>query len=214
MKNAIAAALAAAVLAASCSQAAPRIDSVSLRLTYRSGGNERLSFFALSYDEDGTLDLEELHLLNDRAQLYWTVTSKDWIVVEQSGETWIGSHGISMPDGASFPRGAYRAVLVDKGGDRAEREIFFDPPAAARRQFPSLAVSDGRYRVVSTYQKNSMVAYDVSGARIRVFPLKTKEGRIVDLSLGQSAQSIALWAEDEEAGVAALTDPVSLKGLY
>jgi hypothetical protein len=123
------------------------------------------------------------------------VTSKDWIVVEQSGETWIGSHGISMPDGASFPRGAYRAVLVDKGGDRAEREIFFDPPAAARRQFPSLAVSDGRYRVVSTYQKNSMVAYDVS-ARIRSF--RSNQRRTCPLSWA-SRPSRSPLAEDEEA---------------
>lgn len=214
MKSVIPVALAAVVLVAACSQAAPRIDSVSLRLTYRSGGRERLSFFALSYDEDGTLDLEELHLLNDRAQLYWTVTSRDWLVVERAGETWVGSHGIAMADGAPFPSGVYRAVLVDKGGDRAERDVFFEPPERGRRRFPSLSVAGGRYRIISSYPNNSLVAYDASGTRLRTVKPKSAEGRISDLSLGPSAQSIALWAEDEEAGVAALTDPVSLKGLY
>lgn len=206
------AALAAA--AVSCSQAAPRIDSASLRLTYRQGGAERLSFFVLADDDDGTLDLDELHLLHDRAQLYWTLSSKDWIIVERVGETWIGTHSIAMDGDGKFPRGSYRVVLTDKGGDRAERSISFSPPLAPQRAFPAINAGGGRYRIRSAYPKNTIVAYDGSGAPVKTAAVKAGEGRIADLELGQAAESIALWAEDDESGVAAMTEPVSLKGLY
>jgi hypothetical protein len=204
----------AAASALSCSQSAPRIDSAFLRLTYRQGGVEGLSFFVLAADEDGSLDLEELHLLNDRAQLYWTLTAKDWITEERVGETWIGTHSLTMPDGEKFPRGPYRIVLADKGGDRAERTISLDPPLSPARAFPSFSAAGGRYRVSSSYPANSIVAYDEAGAAVRTVVLQAREGRIADLDLGPTARSIALWAVDEESGVAALTDPMSLKGLY
>lgn len=217
MKRIFALAFAFAVAAAvsvSCSQSAPRIDSASLRLTYRQGGVERLTFFVLAADEDGTLDLEELHLLNDRAQLYWTLTSKDWIVAERLGETWIGTHAIEMSDRGKFPRGPYRIVLVDKGGDRAERMISLDPPIVPERAFPTLSAEGGLYRIFSTYPVNSIVAYDEAGVSVKTVVLKAREGRMADLELGPAARSIALWAEDDESGVAALTDSMSLKGLY
>ncbi|MFA6505101.1 MAG: hypothetical protein WCT14_03325 [Treponemataceae bacterium] len=206
--------LVACALLFSCSHAAPRLDSVSLRLVYRAAGVERLSFFALVADEDGFLDLDALHLLNNSSQLYWSLSAKDWLKVERTGETWIGSHTIAMADDAKFPRGAYRAVLVDKGGDRIERTVAFDPPLASARRFPSLSGTKGRYRVISEYPKNVIVGYDSSGAQSRTVQLKAKEGLLSELELGPAIQSIALWAEDEESRVAALTDPVSIKALY
>ncbi len=192
----------------SCSQSAPRIDSVSLRLTYRADGAERLSFFALAADDDGLLDLEELHLLNDRAQLYWTLRSDDWLEVDRSGETWVGSHSIAMPDDAGFPRGIYRAVLVDKGGSRAERTVSFEAPAKSARPFPLLSIASGRYRAVSAYPSNTIVAYDQTGSRVKTVALKRLEGPLTDLALPGAAASIALWAEDGESGVGAITDAV------
>lgn len=217
--RAAAALLAVCTALFSCSQAAPRLDSVSLRLVYRAGGGgtgvvERLSFFALVSDEDGILDLDALHLLNDSSQLYWSLSAKDWLKVEKSGETWIGSHSLSMNDGVPFPRGVYRAVLVDKGGERAERTVSFSPPAEPARRYPSFSAAKGRYRVVSEYPKNSVVAYDASGAIARTVALKNKEGALSELDLGPAVQSLAVWAEDEESRTAALTDPLSLKGLY
>lgn len=194
-----------------CSQSAPRLDSVSLRLTYRSGGVERLSFFALASDDDGILDLEELHLLHDRSQLYWSLSASDWLRAERTGETWIGSHSIAMPDDAPFPRGSYRAVLVDKGGSRAERSVGFDPPAAAARAFPSLSIAAGRYRIASAYPKNSIVAYDASMAVAKTVVPKASEGPISELGLASTARFIALWAEDDERMVGALTDPAPLR---
>ncbi|OHE65120.1 MAG: hypothetical protein A2Y36_18845, partial [Treponema sp. GWA1_62_8] len=201
--------LAAAVAAfgvafSACSQAVPSIQFATLRLVYRpssSEGSERLSFFVLATDDDGFVDLEELYLVNDRSQLYWKLTADDWLVAERSGQTWVGSHSISMSDGGAFPRGVYRALLVDKGGDRAERSLTMDAPVRASRPFPTLNVADGAYRVQSDYPKNLLVAYDASGAAVRNVPLKTKDGKLADLALGSSIRSVALWAEDEASGV-------------
>lgn len=199
-----------ALFFASCSQAAPEIQAASLRLLYREGGTERLSFFALVADEDGMIDLEELHLLHDERQLYWTLTEADWIKVEKPGETWVGSHSLVMHDELAFPRGTYRAVLIDKGGDRAERQAVLTAPARPRSAFPRVAFSGGRYRVTSTYPEHTLIVYDPSGATVKTVQLKAKEGTLADLGLPPNARSAAILAEDDETGVAAFTEAVPL----
>jgi hypothetical protein len=204
--------LAVAALA-SCSQAAPRLVAVSFKLIYRQSGPsyvERLSCFAFAEDEDGDADLEELRIVNDRAQLYWQLTSQDWISVVKTGQTWFGSHTLSMPDGGKIPRGVYRIVLLDKGGERDERTMSFEAPLASERPFPSLSFIEGRFAVSSAYPKNLLVVYGASGTVLRSVELSAKSGAIADLSLGQTARSAALWAEDEAGSVAVLTDPVPL----
>jgi hypothetical protein len=213
------AALAALLLAAaasSCSQSAPRISSLSVRLVYRwvdGRAAERLSLFVYGADEDGDADLEELHLLNDEAQLHWSMASGDWISAERSGDAWIGAHALAMPGGDQFPRGVYRVVLVDKGGQRAERVFSLDQDLAPGRPFPTLSFAEGRYRVASSYPKNSLVVYDAAGAGIRTVLLKTAEGAVSDLGLPTGARSAALWAEDEGNLTAALTEPAALPPL-
>lgn len=206
--------LLAMVPLASCSQAAPRLVAVSLKLIYRQSGSayvERLSCFAFAEDEDGEADLEELRIVNDRAQLYWTLTSQDWISVVKTGQTWFGSHALSMPEGSKFPRGAYRIVLLDKGGERSERSVSFEAPVASARPFPSLSFSEGSYSVSSAYPKNLLVIYAASGSVLRSIELTAKAGKVADLAIGSGARSAALWAEDEATSVAAFTEPVPLE---
>jgi hypothetical protein len=198
----------------SCSQAAPRLVAVSLRLVYyRTGAavSERLSCFVLADDDDGEADLEELRIINDRAQLYWTLKSSDWLSVVKTGQTWFGSHAISMPEGMRFPRGTYRIVLVDKGGERNERTVAFEAPIVSERPFPTLSIEDGSYIVTSNYPKNLLVTYGASGAILRSLELTARSGKIADLSLGPNVHSIALWAEDEGSSVAAFTQSVTIK---
>lgn len=208
--------LLAAALSSSCSQAAPRISSLSVRLVYRwvdGRAAERLSLFVYGADEDGEADLEELHLLNDEAELHWAMGSGDWVSVERSGDTWIGAHSLAMPAGDQFPRGSYRVVLVDKGGLRAERVFSLDQDRTPRRPFPTLSIAKGRYRAASSYPKNSLVVYDASGAALRTVPLKAAEGAVSELGLPQGARSVALWAEDEGTLTAALAEPTELAPL-
>jgi len=197
-----------------CSQAAPRIQAATLRLVYHEGPEEayeRFSFFVLAEDDDGPLDLEELHLINDNAQLFWTLKSADWLKVQKNGQNWIGSHTIAMVDDKPFPRGAYRAMVVDKGGERADRTLAFDLPLSTIRPFPKLRLEGGRYSVTSTYPKNSLLVYDTAGAMIKSISLPRMEGLLADLSLGTGARALALWAEDEGSSVAALGESVPLR---
>lgn len=200
----------------SCSQSSPRISSLSARLVYRwvSGAPvERLSLFVLGNDDDGQVDLAELYLLNDEAQLYWSMESENWVTTERSGDTWIGAHELAMVGDAPFPRGTYRIVLVDKGGLRTERTFSLDQPNPPSKRFPTLSVSAGRYRVSSEYPKNTLLVYGPSGAALRMLPLKTAEGTLSELNLPKDAKSFALWAEDEGNLTAALTQPVDASPL-
>lgn len=206
--------LLAVISSFSCSQAAPKLLAVSLKLVYRQSGSaivERLSCFALAEDEDGFADIEELRLVNDRAQLYWTLTSSDWLSVVKTGDTWVGSHSISMPEGMRFPRGQYRVVLVDKGGEKAERTVSFDAPVVSARSFPNLSIAGGSYSVSSSYPKNLLVVYGASGALLRSVELPARSGKIAELGLGPNARSVALWAEDEESSIAAFTEAVTIE---
>jgi hypothetical protein len=214
-KSALGALLLLAMIASfSCSQAAPKLLAVSLKLVYRQSALsivERLSCFVLAEDEDGFADIEELRLVNDRAQLYWTLTSSDWLSVVKTGDTWVGSHSISMPEGMRFPRGQYRVVLVDKGGEKTERTVSFDPPAVSARAFPNLSISGGSYSVSSSYPKNLLVVYSASGALLRSVELPARSGKVAELGLGPNVRSVALWAEDEASSVAAFTEPVTVE---
>lgn len=210
--SARAAAAAAALLALSaCSQAAPRIASVSLRLVQTGGAdNERLSLFVLAEDDDGEGDLDELYLVHDGEQLSWKLTGKDWVQAKRAGRTWYGSHALAAPPGASLPRGEYRVVLADKGGSRAERRAYLDVPVRVDRPFPRFVVKDGNYRIESTYARHQVVAYDAAGKRLRASAPPAMAGRVADLGFGSQAASFALLAEDEAGTLAAFTDPVPL----
>jgi hypothetical protein len=94
------------------------------------GPVERFSFFILPEDEDGLEDLEELRLYHDQEGLAWSLTRADWISHEAEGKTWIGSRAIAMVDDGVLPRGLFRAVLLDRGGERSDRLFSFDAPAA------------------------------------------------------------------------------------
>jgi hypothetical protein len=147
----------------SCSRAEPNIAFGTLRLVYfqgEQGPEERFSFFIIPEDEDGDEDLADLYLYHDREGLCWHLTSDDWVTIQGEGQTWIGSRNIAMLDDAALPRGQFRAVLVDKGGEQNERLFSFDAPQEARHPFPFLYISDGRYRIESDYPEHFFICYD------------------------------------------------------
>jgi len=187
--------------------------SITRKVVYRQAEDgsihENLSVFALVQDEDGIADLDELYILCDSAALYWHLGSDDWVELEKGGQTWVGSHTLSAGELGSLPRGAYRAVLLDKSGSRDERS-FSVSTASKGRVFPRLRIAEGRYSVSSTYPKNTLLVYDKTGARIRSTVLSSKSGNLGGLKLPEAAFSLALWAEDEDSFSAALTQPVPL----
>ncbi|MDR0290948.1 MAG: hypothetical protein LBI06_08435, partial [Treponema sp.] len=144
-------------------------------------------------------------------QLRWHISSEDWVSYEFEGNTWIGSRSIAIGDDESLPRGQYRAVLVNKGGEKSERNFSFDAPEDPRFPFPSLEISGGRYTVTSAYPANRLLCYDEQGNYIFSANLSSLSGAVSDLGLPSQARTAALWAEDAPYFTSAYTYVTSLR---
>jgi hypothetical protein len=184
---------------------------------YVEGGDEqkpveRYSFFVLPEDDDGLENLADLYLHHDREGLRWFLSSADWIsLTDGDGKTWIGSRNIAMLDDEMLPRGQYRAVLINKGGEKAERRFTFDAPEDPRYPFPYLRIAEGKYSVDSRYPVHHLVVYDQQGSVLEIRSLPGLEGSLQELKLPGSGRNAALWAEDPEYHVSALTEAVPLR---
>ncbi|MDR2110873.1 MAG: hypothetical protein LBP32_06155 [Spirochaetaceae bacterium] len=202
------------VLFLSCSRTEPRIAYGTLRLVYYqepSGPVERYSFFIIPEDDDGVEDLDELLLYYDREGLVWSLSSGDWVTFENEDQTWIGSRSIAMVDDGTLPRGQFRAVLVDKGGERSERLFTFDAPERPRFPFPLCAAGEGGYRIESAYPRHYFLCYDNQGGFLESVPVEAAQGALGDLPLPVDTRGIALWADDPEYNTAALTDIIPIR---
>jgi hypothetical protein len=198
----------------SCSRSAPEISYGFMELVYYQSAEkpqECFSFFVMPNDEDGIENLDELYLYHDREQLRWLVKSEDWVRFEQEGSSWIGTRSISIPEGETLPRGQYRAVLVNKGGESSERLFSFDAPEESRFPFPSLEISEGRYAVSSSWPENRLVCYDGEGNYVSTLSLASLAGSLGELQIPSRAVTAALWAGDSAYFTSAFTDVVSLR---
>ncbi|MDR2418713.1 MAG: hypothetical protein LBD79_06635 [Treponema sp.] len=201
-------------LCLACSRSAPRISYGVIQLVYYQGQGapeERFSFFVLAEDDDGIENLENLYLYHDYEGLRWQFSFEDWISFDDNGKTWIGSRAIAMPDNESLPRGQYRVVLVNKGGERTERTLAFDAPVEPRHPFPLFNVSEGNYTIGSSYSSHSFICYDGEGNVIRTVSVENLSGAISSLGLSSNVRALALWAEDAEYQTSALTDLIAIR---
>ena len=198
----------------SCSRAEPRILHGFIELVYYSGRerpDERYSFFVLIEDDDGVENLSELYLHHDRDGLFWLISSKDWVKHEEDGKTWIGSRSIAMQGDGPLPRGQYRAVLINKGGEKTERRFTYDGPERSPYPFPDFTVIEDSYRVTSQYPVNRLICYDQQGRTVQTVEINGAEGSIRELRLANSVRTAALWAADPEHHISALTDAASMR---
>ena len=198
----------------SCSNGKPQLLYGFMELVYYSGKDkpeERYSFFVLCNDDDGIENLSELYLYNDVAGLRWLITQDDWIKYEEDGKTWIGSRNIAMNEDAPLPRGVYRAVLVNKGGEQTERKFTFDGPDDPMYPFPFFSIADGMYRIDSKYPVNHLICYDQQGKPVQTLIVTDLQGNVSSLRLNNGVRTAALWSEDPEYHVSALTDAVSAR---
>jgi len=206
------AALALALVAAvSCTNSKPEITFGYLQLVLyqtEEGPKEQFSFFIIPEDEDGIENLDELYLYHDREQLRWQIKSDEWLTHTQNERTWIGTRSLAVMDGG-LPRGLYRAVLVNKGGESAERTFAFD--GVVRYSFPELEIADGEYTVTSSWPVNRLVCYDRSGNYSSTVELPSLSGKVSELNLPSNARTAALWAEDEDNNASAFTNVVSVR---
>ncbi|MDR3162178.1 MAG: hypothetical protein LBU28_11285 [Spirochaetaceae bacterium] len=198
----------------SCTRAAPQIAYGFIQLVYyQTSGQieERFSFFVLPDDEDGLEDLRELYLYHDKEGLAWSISADEWIIYEEDGKTWIGSRGITMLGGGVLPRGQYRAVLMDKGGEKSERSFSFDAPEKPRFPFPRLTLAQGQYQLESQYPQNYFICYDRQGEVITTLRVTNSMGVLGDLGLPSNTGAVSLWAEDEEYMTSAYTEPLAIR---
>ncbi|MDR2097354.1 MAG: hypothetical protein LBP37_02420 [Spirochaetaceae bacterium] len=192
----------------SCSRSAPSIEFSTIALNYieeDTGPFPSLSFFVLAGDDDGYEDLAELRLYNDYDGLLWSFTPETWVRHDQDGNTWIGSRRIAMTGNEGFPSGQYRAVLIDKGGERTERVFGFDVPAIPRYPFPKLTVADGNYTIETEYPDIYFLCYNTDGSYRNSIKLESRTGSLSSLRLGSDVLSVALWAHDSAHSISALT---------
>jgi hypothetical protein len=198
----------------SCSRAEPEILYGFINLVYyekKEKTEERYSFFILPEDDDGVDNLSELYLYNDREGLRWLFTSDDWIRFEEDGKTWIGSRSIAMFGDAALPRGQYRAVLINKGGESRERKFTYDGPETPPYPFPSLSYSGGMYQIDSQYPVNRIICYDQQGKIAQAVQVAELNGNIRDIMVIGNIRTIALWAEVPEYHLSILTEAISIR---
>ena len=166
--------LLALVVSVSCSGHPPELAAVEYRLSLRpldDKGNrvsEQLSVFAAARDEDGFKDLAALHVLHDGAEYLWSSGPESWTRREQGKETWIGVTGLSAPDGGPLPRGLYRIVLEDLGGDSDETSFSLGAGLGKGSTFPEARFLDGFAVVSSKYARTELLFLDDTGKVLRV----------------------------------------------
>ncbi|GHV87911.1 hypothetical protein AGMMS50267_02710 [Spirochaetia bacterium] len=214
MRNKVLLLLFPVVLFFACSRSEPKITYGTIRLVYFQAADkpeERFSFFVLPDDDDGIEDIADLYLYHDREGLFWHIPAEEWVTFEAEGKTWIGTRSLAMSDDESLPRGQFRAVLIDKGGEKSQRLFTFDAPEDPRYPFPFFSITEGRYLVESGYPEHTLICYDGEGNFVTTQPLQILDGTVASLSLPAGIRGIALWAEDSEYLSSALTDVIAIR---
>jgi len=200
-----------AVLSVSCTRSAPEIQYGYIQLVLYQGKDapqEYFSFFILPEDEDGIENLSELYLYHDREQLRWNIKNDEWQRYTHDGKDWIGTRSFTVSEG-ELPRGLFRAVLVNKGGESVERSFTYD--GSVRYPFPEIEIADGIYSIDSQWPVNRLVCYDNTGNFLATVNVALRTGPISDLRLPSAARTAALWAEDEVNFCSAFTNAVSIR---
>lgn len=162
-------------LAAGCSVSPPEVMSIGAHLvvvaTDPDGGkDERLSLFASVSDEDGVDDIEYLYVVHDEEELSWSLTLDEWQRSDEGASIWIGSNSLDAP-GLIVPRGAYRVILVDKAGERAERIFLLNAPVTSGYKVPALRLSGTDVALDSAYSTNTAFFFDSGGNVVMTVPI-------------------------------------------
>ena len=200
------------IIVTSCSRSKPEIAYGFIKLILyqadnEAGYEERFSFFVIPEDDDGLENLDEIYIFHDREQLRWRMKSDEWVNYKHEGTDWIGTRSLTVQDGA-LPRGVFRVVLVNKGGESSERNFTFD--GNVNFPFPEIEISSGVYTVNSEWPLNRLICYDRAGNYISTIDLNSLSGNMSSLRLSSSIRTVALWSEDEENFCSAVTNVVAI----
>jgi len=155
---------------------APEIARVSAQLLYVNdleAGTvaEELALHVVPEDKDGLDDLEYLHVVADKAELYWSMSSDSWSQAKSQNDQWIGSARLAMPRNERFPRGEYRVLLYDLAGDSAEQRFYLDsePIDTEGVAFPRAEVVGGRITIAGGFGWYTILVYTASNTYVKSF---------------------------------------------
>jgi hypothetical protein len=183
----LAAGLLSVGLTASCAGKPPEIQRVLWQETLvddREQGARytSLSLFVKPDDPDGFDDLAELYLIDDAGELFWRLDPDSW-QKSGTGEPWIGSGGLGLPDGSPFPAGEYRLLLRDLGGESAEQTLRLPSvsPAELEGLLPRVEVREGEIRVQGKVLARQLWLYDARGAFLNIRPLSGSRLPVAEL---------------------------------
>jgi len=195
-----------------CSRTKPEVKFGFIQLVLYQGDEkpeEFYSFFILPEDEDGMENLDEMYIYHDREQLRWHLKNDEWVSYKQDEKTWIGTRSLTVQDGLTLPRGVYRVVLMNKGGEKGERSFTYD--GGPRFPFPEIEIENGQYVINSKWPSNRLVCFDRAGNYLSVVDVISLTGSVSQLNLLSSVRSVALWAEDAGYYCSAYTNVVSIR---
>ena len=145
-------------------------ENLELGRTY-----ETLTIFAQVWDADGLEDLDRLLVIHDQEQLYWQLSSDDW-VIDQSGlgVPWIGSTALAMPENDSLPGGIYRVIVQDISGKTAEIRFQVTENDSSRMTQLAEAINatfqDDELVVIGPFAEYELWAYRNTGFRVFAAP--------------------------------------------
>jgi hypothetical protein len=115
----------------SCNKEAPNIEQqftqvnlvkdVEKNIIY-----QKFSVFVLATDPDGIENIDRIYLINDEKKLYWEAGQSEYAKPLLNNQTWIGLNSISMNDTSMIPKGEYRIILEDFGGETVESSVTID----------------------------------------------------------------------------------------
>jgi hypothetical protein len=191
----------------SCTSKPPEFVSMTARVIAVAvdadgGREERLSFFSSVADGDGVGDIEYLFLVHDASELSWTLDQDSWVRHEEGTSVWIGSNGLRAPAGI-IPRGRYRAVLVDRAGERVERSVMVSAPGTGEYALPSVNAEGDSVSVRSPYPVNTALFLDPGGNVVGSASVGTGRTPLDTLMRGgtwrTSADYIAVYGFDPKA---------------
>lgn len=191
----------------SCSGEAPVVNELWWQLNIENNlqngeTGESLSFFIHGEDGDGQEDLESLYLINDDKQFYWTMESDDWSIKKEQNVTWIGRNGILAPGDGHFPEGNYRVLLIDRGGERAEKTFYLRNTIPDKKEWkkPEVLFDRTTLTVKTDNPLFQIWFYNEEGQfleKTRTYSPGTYEWNQLSTNITRDAASFALYTEPD-----------------
>jgi hypothetical protein len=162
----------------SCSDNPPEILQISWQVMLfnnreASYGYQKLSIFLHIRDEDGIKDIGALYIINDDAELFWSLKEDSWKMVTKGSETWLGSDGLTMPGGEAFPSGKYRVLLEDLSGQSDETGIYLSKENVDTFQttIPESSSDNEKIYVKGEFNNFELWVYDKNNKYVAAFPI-------------------------------------------